>query len=137
MPVRPATRDMSCMTRAIPTIPDSELILRIAEVIREAVREDPSLPGKVKYVYPSGDIITVDGSKRPPEVSSRDEEAGCTIYFSPEIHWALLAAPELQHLEPFRQGKVRIVGDLALAMQIGKIMRENRLKVLGMSGHQD
>lgn len=71
----------------------------------------------VKFDLGSEGVILVDGQT----VSTEDGEADCTITISKEDFEAL-AAGELNPTMAFMSGKLKVEGDMSVAMQLSQIL---------------
>lgn len=99
----------------------TKAVAEIASLLRGAMARDVSLGAKLKFVYPDAGVVMVDGSKVPNEVHSRDEKADCTVQIDPVLHLQMLRMEADQTLA-FRQGKMRISGDVAVAVRLGPLL---------------
>jgi hypothetical protein len=93
----------------------------ITSLLRTAMTRDVSLGARLKFVYPEAGVVMVDGSKTPNEVHNRDEEADCTVLIDPVLHLQMLRL-EADQTQAFRQGKMRISGDVAVAVRLGPLV---------------
>ncbi|HEY4344125.1 MAG TPA: SCP2 sterol-binding domain-containing protein [Parvibaculum sp.] len=99
----------------------AKAVAEITDLLRAAMARDVSLGAKLKFVYPGAGVVMVDGSKRPNEVHNRDEQADCTVQIEPVLHLQMLRLEADQTLA-FRQGKMRISGDVAVAIRLGPLV---------------
>lgn len=99
----------------------SKTVIEITDLLRRGMTADVSLGAKLKFVYPDAGVVMVDGSKMPNEVHNRDEAADCTVQIDPELHLRMLRLEADQGLA-FRQGKMRISGDVAVAVRLGPLV---------------
>ena len=80
--------------------------------------------GKVlKFVFNEGGQITVDERTPPPKVSDEDMDAACTITLSTDIFQKLLQG-EMDPTMAFMTGKLKINGDMALAMKVQQMLED-------------
>jgi hypothetical protein len=93
----------------------------ITEFLRNAMPADASLGARLKFVYPGAGVVMVDGTKVPNEIHNRDEVADCTVQIDPVLHLQMLHL-ELDQGIAFRQGKMRISGDVAVAVRLGPLV---------------
>lgn len=96
-------------------------VAEIASLLGNALARDVSLGAKLKFVYPNAGIVMIDGTKKPNEVHSRDEAADCTVLIDPLLHLKMLRMEVDQGLA-FRQGKMRISGDVGVAVRLGPLV---------------
>ncbi|MEZ4379760.1 MAG: SCP2 sterol-binding domain-containing protein [Nannocystaceae bacterium] len=88
--------------------------------VREKVGEDSGLDAKIKFVFNDGGVLFIDGQSRPNRVSNDDEEAHCTVKLSSEDFGSLLRR-ELDPMAAFMGGKLKIEGDMGVAMKLGRL----------------
>ena len=88
----------------------------IADKLRERVASS-GFDKSVKFDLGSDGIILVDGQT----VSTDDGAADCTITISKEDFEAL-AAGELNPTMAFMSGKLKVDGDMSVAMQLSQIL---------------
>lgn len=93
----------------------------ITALLRRAMPADVSLGAKLKFVYPGAGVVMIDGTRIPNEVHNRDEAADCTVQIDPVLHLQMLRMEADQGLA-FRQGKMRISGDVAVAVRLGPLV---------------
>ena len=92
----------------------------ITEAIRAKVGDDSGLDATVKFVLDDG-VIFVDGKSSPNAVSNDDEDADCTITMSTENFEELMAG-ELDPTMAFMTGKLKVDGNMAVAMSLQKVI---------------
>jgi putative sterol carrier protein len=88
----------------------------IAAKIRERVAGS-GFDSSVKFVLKSAGVIVIDGS----DVSVADRDADCTITMSLDDFESLVAG-ELNPTAAFMQGKMKIEGDMSVAMQLSQVL---------------
>ncbi len=96
-------------------------VAEIAALLSEALTSDVSLGAKLKFLYPGAGLVMIDGTKNPNEVHRRDEPADCTVQVDAMLHLTMLRLEADQGLA-FRQGKMRISGDVAVAVRLGSLV---------------
>ncbi|MGM9489473.1 SCP2 sterol-binding domain-containing protein [Ideonella sp. YS5] len=87
------------------------------KVLRERVGSDSGLGTTLKLDCGSEGVVLIDGAKVPNTVSNDDGEAACTIGLSLDTLVRLL----LRELEPtaaFMMGKLKVDGDMGVAMKL-------------------
>ena len=92
----------------------------MTEAVRAKVGENSGLDATVKFVIDEG-IIFLDATASPNRVSNEDGEAECTITMSNDDFEALMAG-DLNPTMAFMTGKLKITGNMAVAMDIGKVL---------------
>lgn len=88
----------------------------IADKIREKVSES-GFDKSVKFDLGSDGVIVVDGQN----VSTQDAGADCTITLSKDDFEELIAG-ELNPTMAFMSGKLKVDGDMAVAMQLSQVI---------------
>ena len=79
------------------------------------------LDATIKFVLGEGQIIFLDGASVPARVSNEDREATCTVRISPGDFDSLVA----RRLDPtvaFAMGKLKVSGDIAVALKLRKLL---------------
>ncbi|MBK6362106.1 MAG: SCP2 sterol-binding domain-containing protein [Saprospiraceae bacterium] len=75
---------------------------------------------KLKFVL-GEEVILIDGTGTTNVVSNNDEEAGCTISTDVDTFMALKSG-ELNPMMAVMSGKVKIKGDMGLAMKLQSLI---------------
>ncbi|GGB26833.1 SCP2 sterol-binding domain-containing protein [Tistrella bauzanensis] len=78
------------------------------------------LGATVKFVLEDG-VIFVDGRSSPAEVSDADRDADCTIRCSAETLDRLMTG-DLSATMAFMTGKIKVEGDMTVAMKLSAIL---------------
>lgn len=71
----------------------------------------------VKFDFADGDVIVIDGQT----VSTTDGPADCTITLSKE-NFESLVSGDLSPTAAFMTGKLKVAGDMSVAMQLSQIL---------------
>lgn len=93
----------------------------IVAILKSALTSDVSLGAVLKFVHPGAGVVVIDGRKKPNEVHRRDVEADCTVHVDPLLNLSILQRHTDQNTA-FRQGKIRIVGDVSVVARLRPIM---------------
>ena len=93
----------------------------LSEDIRGRVGSESGLDATVKFVFPDEGVIFVDGAASPNTVSNADREAACPITMAAEDFQSMLAG-ELDATMAFMTGKLRVDGNMAIAMNLQKVI---------------
>jgi putative sterol carrier protein len=93
----------------------------ITAYLSEKLPRDVALGARLKFVYPGTGVVFIDGVKTPSGIHNRDEAADCTVEIDPVLHLQLLHREVDQGLA-FRQGRMKISGDVAIAVRLGPLL---------------
>jgi len=107
--------------QAVPTSLAAQAEDEIEALIRAALTPDVSLGAKLKFAHEGAGVIFIDGTKTPNEVHRRDEPADCTVHIDPVLNLAIFQQ-RADRNEAFRQGRIRIVGDVHVVGLLRPIM---------------
>jgi len=91
------------------------------KVLREKVGSDSGLGTTLKFDCGSEGIVLINGSAVPNTVSNDDSDAVCTIALSLDTLNRLI----LRELEPttaFMMGKLKVSGDMSVAMKLQHLL---------------
>ncbi len=97
-------------------------LAELTEGMKKNIAEKGAIDGKV-VLFDFGDdgAIRVDGTGAEPIVDNESVEADCTIGVSMD-DFAEIAAGELNAQMAFMSGKLKIEGDMGIAMQLGSLL---------------
>ena len=94
----------------------------VANGLAERVNGKSPLGGTVKFDLGDAGTLFIDGDGGGNSVTAhRDGPAGCTITMSADDFRELMAG-RLQPTYAFMQGKMRVDGDMFLAMKLGQMV---------------
>jgi putative sterol carrier protein len=94
----------------------------ITSQIRERVAANGGIAGKaVKFHFGDEGAIRIDATGDTVVVDNEDGAADCTVKIS-KSDFLDMAAGKLNPTAGFMSGKIKIDGDMGLAMQLGKIL---------------
>ena len=116
-----------------PTKDAQKTVTAITGFLQENLPVDRSLGARLKFDYEGGGIVFIDGRKLPPLVHNRDEAADCTVIIDADLHLKLLHR-EADQGQAFRQGHMRISGDVAVAVRLGPLFFASELYGSGVQG---
>ncbi|HEY1612522.1 MAG TPA: SCP2 sterol-binding domain-containing protein [Rhizomicrobium sp.] len=104
----------------------SEQVDQIISQMGAALGADSGLGGTLKFDFGEPGSVLVDGKSVPNTVSDgKDKSADCTITVSLETFEKMVKG-ELDGTSAFMQGKLRVAGDMGLAMKLGPILQKAR-----------
>lgn len=91
------------------------------EKIRHKLGQDSSLHARLKFDCGDDGVIFVDAVASPHVVDNQNRDADCTVSLSLADLVALLAG-ELNPVNGFMSGKLKIAGDMSIAMRLQKVV---------------
>ncbi len=91
------------------------------QAIRAKVGDDSGLNATLKFDCGADGLIYIDGSSTPNTVSNDDTEADCTVGITLENLTAMLAG-ELDPVTGFMGGKLKVSGDMSVAMRLQRVV---------------
>lgn len=103
----------------------SNEIKEIAEGMSKSIGGTSGLNATLKFDFEGQGNIYLDGKSTPNTVTTEDKPADCTITVSLE-NFKKMAAGELDGTTAFMQGKLKVAGDMGVAMKLGPIMAKAR-----------
>ena len=92
----------------------------ITEGMRERIGEDCGLGATLKFDFGDDGIVFLDADTVPNVVSNEDNEADCTIKISKD-NFESLAAGDLDPTTAFMMGKIKIQGNMGIAMKLQSV----------------
>ncbi len=102
----------------------SQAVQQIIAQMGSRIGENSGLGGTLKFDFGEPGSVLVDGKSTPNAVvDGAGKSADTTISVSLET-FAKLAMQELDPTSAFMQGKLRVAGDMGLAMKLGPILRK-------------
>jgi putative sterol carrier protein len=100
---------------------EAEEIRFIASEMGRRLGANSGLPGTLKFDFEGKGCVYLDGKATPNTVTNDDRAADCTIAVSLDTFKKMVAG-ELDGTTAFMQGKLRVTGDMGLAMKLGPIL---------------
>ncbi len=95
---------------------------QITEGMRERVAEDSGLGAKVKFDFGDDGVVLLDASQVPNVVSNDDADADCTLKIS-MADFIAMTQGELDGTTAFMMGKLKVEGDMGIAMKLQGVLR--------------
>jgi putative sterol carrier protein len=94
----------------------------ITQELRTAAETDTGLGKRIKFDFGSSGVVHLDATTVPNVVSNADEDADCTLAMSLE-DYGRMANGELNSSVAFMTGKLKVTGDMALAMKLDSLIK--------------
>ena len=94
---------------------------QLTDGLRDRVGEDCGLGASVKWDFGDGTYLLLDASQVPNMISNDDGDADCTLKISIENFTAMIAG-ELDGTSAFMTGKLKIEGDMGIAMKLQGVL---------------
>ena len=88
--------------------------------VREKVGDNSGLGATLKFAFTDGGVLYIDGKATPNTVHNDDVPAQCTVKVS-QADFASLLSRKLDPMTAFMGGKIKIEGDMGVAMKLGKL----------------
>ncbi len=104
----------------------SDQVKQIISQMGGTIGANSGLGGTLKFDFGEPGSVYIDGKSSPNTVSDgADKNADCTISVSLETFEKMVKG-ELDGTSAFMQGKLRVAGDMGLAMKLGPILQKAR-----------
>jgi putative sterol carrier protein len=89
--------------------------------MKEGASKKSSFGNTVKFATDQG-VVYIDGNANPPAVSNDDKAADCTLKMD-FSDFSDLIGGKLDGMTAFMTGKLKIEGDMGVAMKLQNILR--------------
>tara|TARA_B100000768_G_scaffold102807_1_gene95633 strand:- start:125 stop:439 length:315 start_codon:yes stop_codon:yes gene_type:complete len=89
--------------------------------LQEKIGEDCGLGATLKFDFGDDGFLFLDATQTPNLINNDDADAQCTMSISMENFMAM-ASGELDGTAAFMSGKLKIQGDMGIAMKLGPIL---------------
>ena len=93
---------------------------KFTETVRSKVGDDAKLNATIKFAFKEGGALYIDGKSTPNTVSNDEGPADCTVKVSLEDFGKLMER-KLDPTTAFMMGKIKIEGDMGIAMKLGRV----------------
>ena len=93
----------------------------ITEEMRTRIGAHSPISAIIKFNFGDDGVIRIDGKASPTVVDNDDTDADCTINVTLS-DFQSIAEGSLNPQMAFMTGKLRVEGDMSLAMQLGQIL---------------
>lgn len=94
----------------------------VTDLIRRKVGMDSRLGAVLKFDLGDDGVIVIDATVVPNVVDHEDREAQCTLSTTSDDLDAILRG-KLDPMAAFGQGRLRVTGDMSVAMKVGDLVR--------------
>ena len=91
------------------------------ETLRAKVGDASGLNATLKFDCGDDGVVYLDGASVPNTVSNENKDAACTIGITLENLAALLTG-ELEPATGFMMGKLKVAGDMSVAMRLQRVI---------------
>jgi putative sterol carrier protein len=100
-------------------------LAQYTESVRSKVGADSGLNSTIKFSFPAeaggaAQVLFIDGKSKPNAVHNDDLPADCTVKVSLEDFDKLMQR-KLDPTTAFMMGKIKIEGDVGVAMKLGRL----------------
>jgi putative sterol carrier protein len=104
----------------------TEQVNKIIEQMGGAIGSNSGLDGTLKFDFGEPGSVLIDGKSVPNAVvDGEGKTADCTISVGLDTFEKMVKG-ELDGTSAFMQGKLRVAGDMGLAMKLGPILQKAR-----------
>jgi putative sterol carrier protein len=93
----------------------------ITAKMKEGAAKKSSFGSTVKFSTDQG-VVYIDGNANPPTVSNDDKAADCTLKMTLDDFGDMISG-KLDGMSAFMTGKLKIEGDMGVAMKLQSILR--------------
>jgi putative sterol carrier protein len=96
-------------------------LTEITENMRDRVGSSAGLNKSVKFDFGDEGVVRIDDTVSPAVVDNQDAPTDCTVKVSMD-DFKEIATGKLNPQMAFMMGKLRVEGDMSVAMQLGSIL---------------
>lgn len=94
----------------------------ITAEMTKRVADKGGIDGKVvKFDFGDDGQLTIDGAADPAGVNNEDGDADCTVVVDLDVFEAIASGEENAQMA-FMSGKLKVEGDMGIAMQLGSLL---------------
>lgn len=93
----------------------------VTNTIKERVGEDCGLGATLKFDLSDDGVVFIDATQVPNTVTNENNDAQCTVGVSMDDFESMLAG-DLAPTTAFMTGKIKVEGDMGVAMKLQTIM---------------
>ncbi len=104
----------------------SPVVQQIISQMGSAIGENSGLGGTLKFDFGEAGSVLVDGKSTPNTVSDGSGKAADTTISVSLADFEKMVKGELDGTSAFMQGKLKVAGDMGLAMKLGPVLQKAR-----------
>jgi putative sterol carrier protein len=104
----------------------SPQVQQIISQMGGAIGANSGLGGTLKFDFGDAGSVLVDGKSSPNSVSDGTGKSADTTISVSLADFEKIAAQEMDPTSAFMQGKLRVAGDMSLAMKVGPMLQKAR-----------
>lgn len=93
----------------------------VTSAMQERIGEASGLDATVKFDFGADGCLYLDGASEPYAVSNEDTDADCIVSMSLD-DFKEMAAGELDPTTAFMMGKLKVTGDMGVAMKLAAVL---------------
>jgi putative sterol carrier protein len=101
----------------------AEIIKEITDGLAKVIGTESGFGSILKFDYEGAGVTRIDGKNVPNSVTNEDGPADCTITISAENLMKMFRR-ELDPTQAFMGGKMKVTGDMSVAMKLGPILQK-------------